>query len=812
MSRTRPLLAFLVLFLVACACACGPSFTTMPFGALALSDAAADDPGFAPEGGGARADAPFRADVLTDPGELPTLKVVSDDLKPLPLQHTDVKATVAGFVADVRVQQTYANPYDKVIEATYVFPLPENAAVYSMKLVAGDRVIEAVVKERQAARDEYEAARSAGYTAALLEQERPNVFTQSVANIAPGTKIDVVVQYVQDMTYDAGEYEFVFPMVVGPRYFPGEPLDGPSSGTGSAPDTTRVQDASRISPAVLGKGTRGGHDISLEVTASTDGAVSRFDVPTHDVQTETLSGGALRVRLSDKDAIPNRDFVLRYRVAGEKPKATLYADGAKEGYFSLVVQPPSLDVEAAVGKRELVFVVDVSGSMNGTPLAHCKAALRLALAQMRPVDTFNVLRFSGDTGKVFPRPRPANDASIREALQYIDGLRAGGGTELRDAVAEALSPTVEKGRHRYVFFLTDGFVGNEEEILDATGTFVSAIEAAGQRARVFGFGVGSGPNSLLIEGLAKRGNGVSVYSRAREDAARAVNQFYRYIDRSVLRDVKVDFGAMDASERMPAELPDLFASRPLLVHGRFKGSLNGPVVVRAMGPKGPVEIPVTVARAPAADGWPMLDLLWARAKVDWLEPALLDSLGYDVARKEITRLGVEHHLLTAFTSFVAVDRSRKVGDGDPVHVDQPAHAPEGVDAEAAGARVLTLDAVPAAPAAPGDGVGYSFADDPLASGGFGPNDATIRVGDPRATANVDRNKLNAKIFAAQQVSPGPRGCNCDVAGTAPLDLHALLPALSLAGLLLARRRRRARKRASKRDVAGAGRGFDPSNF
>lgn len=811
MSRVRWPLVLLALFALLSACA--GLVPALPPGApsdgsdasptssgFEIAPGGAEEPGFSPADALAAGNGPFRTEVLTDPGELPVLKVASDGLKPLPLQHTDVKATVSGFTADVTVKQTYANPYDKAIEATYVFPLPENAAVYSMKMVIGDREIEAVVKERGEARRTYESARREGYSAALLEQERANVFTQSVANIEPKKTIDVVLRYVQDMTYDAGEYEFVFPMVVGPRYMPGAPLDEAPSGTGTHADTTSVPDASRISPPVLGKGQRSGHDISLEVLASAEGAVSSFEVPTHAVTTEKKDG-ALRVRLDRKDTIPNRDFVLRYRVAGSKPKAILYASGKKEGHFSLIVHPPALDVGALVGRRELVFVVDVSGSMHGTPLALCKAAMRDALLRMRPVDTFNVLTFAGATGRAFARPRPANEAAIRDALEYVDRLRAGGGTEMLDAIAAALSPDVERGRHRYVFFLTDGYVGNEDQILSATKDFVSKIESGGQRARVFGLGTGSSVNRMLIEGLGREGKGVSVVATNREDPERAVNRFYRYIDRSVLRDVRVDYGSLRARETFPAELPDLFASHPLVVHGRWSGSLAGPVVVRATGANGPVEIPVTVARAPMDDGWPIQDLLWARSKIGWLERDLGDPAEGSAAQGQITDLGIAHHLVTRFTSFVAVDRSRKVSDGSPARVNQPVEAPEGVDAEKAGARVLTLDGQTGTPVAKDptsgeDAYGYEFSDDPLASGGFGPNDATIRVRPGAMYSSADRNRLDQQVVSGQLAasSRGPRGCNCDVAGEGRAGGQV---AWALAGIAIAVAARRRRGRAKR---------------
>src|SRR5262245_40086101 len=289
--------------------------------------------------------------VRTDPGELPELRLATDRKKTLPLEHTHVRARLSGFVGEVEVAQTFSNSSDEPIEVVYVFPLPENSAVDRMKMVIGPRVIEAEIQRREEARALYEQAKGEGFTAALLEEERPNVFTQSVANVAPHSKIDVVIHYVQDLTYDAGEYEFVFPMVVGPRYLPGTPVEGPQRGTGTYADTDRVPDASRVSPPYVGKGERSGHDISIEVVADAGIAVGDFEVPTHEVTARRPADGTLRLTLAEKSSIPNRDFVLRYRAVGEEPRAALFtSSGARGKFFSLVVHPPALDVRRLVGE------------------------------------------------------------------------------------------------------------------------------------------------------------------------------------------------------------------------------------------------------------------------------------------------------------------------------------------------------------------------------------------------------------------------------------------------------------------------------
>ncbi len=603
--------------------------------------------------------------VYTDPGEVPQLRVAADKT-PLPLEHTAVKADITGFVARVEVKQIYSNPSKNPLEAIYVFPLPENSAVDDMRIRIGDREIRAEIKKRDEARQTYETAKQQGHTAALLEQERPNIFTQSVANIAPGTKIEVTVSYVQTLTYDAGTYEMVFPMVVGPRY------------KGHTPDIAR------ISPPYFGEGERNGHDISMEVTVHPGFPILSHDVPTHETVAEKLEDGGLRLKLAAHDKLPNRDFVLHYEVAGKLPQLALLTHGnGKDGEFALVLQPAKMDVDKLVGKREIIFVVDVSGSMHGVPLAMCKDAMREALRKLRPMDTFNVLVFASRTGQAFSEPIPANDANVLEGMKYIDGLTAGGGTEMADAVDAALRPSVERDRHRYVFFLTDGYVGNEQQILDRAATLVAKQKDSKARARVFGFGVGSSVNRFLLDGLGKAGEGATVYATTREDPVVAVNTFFRLIDAPIMENLQIDWGNAKVTEVYPTRIPDLFASRPTIIHGRFEGKADTTITVRGESQGRILELTAKANMSPsAANDNLALGSLWARSKVESLERDLWSGHDQKVVDK-ITEVGLSHRLVTAYTSFVAVDTATKV-DGKLQTVVQPVHAPEGVDLSMAG--------------------------------------------------------------------------------------------------------------------------------
>jgi Ca-activated chloride channel family protein len=622
------------------------------------------------------------AHVHTDPGDVPQLRIVHDGVEyDLPLKKTDVRADVSGFAARVSVLQRYENPFAFPIEAVYVFPLPENSAVDAMRMVIGERIIEAEIKTRDTARRIYDDAKSAGHTAALLEQERPNVFTQSVANIAPGSAIEVEIAYVQTLAYDAGSYEFVFPMVVGPRFMPGAPIGDADTGTGTAPDTAAVPDASRISPPIVGRGTRTGADIAITLTLDAGLPVVDYDTPTHEVQV-TETDGSLTVTLAHDGEIPNRDFVFRYAVDGPELAAALMAHKTgNSGTFAMMLQPPRLDIEALVGRREMIFVVDSSGSMSGQPLAMAKEAVRASLLRLRPVDTFNVITFAGNTARAFERPVTADQTRITEALRFLDAAQAGGGTIMSAGVDEALAPAVEPGRHRYVFFVTDGYIGNEEAIMGQASTMVAALERAGQRARVMTLGTGSSVNRHLIDGLAKAGKGTAIVVTNREEPTRAVDAFFAQVDHPVLSDISFDWKGLDVADLEPAELPDLFASRPLVVHGRYtRGgeatvTVHGKVDGRDVSFDVPVNLPADQVRNSS------LESLWARARVASLEQELW--YGPDTETQQaITDLGLDFHIVTAWTSFVAVDRSTVV-EGTAKTIVQPVDAPEGVELEEA---------------------------------------------------------------------------------------------------------------------------------
>jgi Ca-activated chloride channel family protein len=608
-------------------------------------------------------------------GELRILAPGGEQMGACPLQHTDVDADIAGFVGRVHVRQTFHNPLSTKIEAVYVFPLPHDAAVDDMVLMVGDRKIVAEVKPRDQARAVYDAARARGHVASLLDQERPNIFTQSVANIERGAQVLIDISYVETLAYEDGEFAFVFPMVVGPRYVPGTPAG--KQGTGWAPDTTVVPDASRITPPVALPGTRAGHDISL--TVHVDAGTELLDLKSelHDVHVENTGAGRATVTLKNVAEIPNRDFILRYRTAGERIEdAFLVHTDERGGFFTLILQPPRRVMPTQAMPKEMIFVIDRSGSMIGFPIEKAKETMRRAIQNMNPDDTFNLLSFSGGTGRCFDKPVPNTAPNRALALRYLDDLFGSGGTEMLPAIYAALGGPADPHRLRIVCFMTDGYVGDDVEIIDA-------VKRNAGTARVFAFGIGHAVNRFLLAGMAQAGRGdVELVTRATE-ADEAAERFRQRIASPVLADIEIDWGTLAVSEVYPNHYPDLFSVKPLMIHGRLNGPAEGTITLRGRTGSGPFERRIRVATANGTH--PALASLWARAKVgdltmadytDWVQGNLPAAV-----RDQIVALAVQFRLLTPYTSFVAVEEMRVTVGGEPTTIAVPVEMPDSVSYE-----------------------------------------------------------------------------------------------------------------------------------
>ena len=589
-----------------------------------------------------------------------------------PLQHTEVEADISGFIVRVRVKQSFVNPLDEPIEAVYVFPLSSTGAVDEMTMVIGTRRIVGVIERRDDARRIYENAMARGATASLLEQERPNIFTQSVANIPPGGRVDIEIGYVDVLAYDSGAYEFRFPMVVGPRFIPGAPTsalpDTPTelqgrvgevaprsgqnpTGTGWSPDTTRVPDASRITPRVLRPGTRTGHDVSLKVRLDAGVKIRNLVSTSHEVRTRRLDAQRASVEIAAADTLPNKDFVLRYAVAGERPEVGLLAHSSAggDGTFLLMLQPRQLDDELAKAPpREVCFLIDVSGSMSGQPTAKVREIMERFFERAKPEDRIQVVTFASRAERLFSGYVPASKQNVERALGFTRSLRGGGGTQMLEGIRAVLQDPVDPERVRIVMLLSDGYIGNEAEIIREVG------QRTGDRLRFWSRGIGSSPNRYLIDGVAAQGGGDSAVVGLGDDTRELVGRITDRIHRSQLADIQIDWGGLDVFETYPARLPDLWAGQPVFVLGRYRGhgeatiELRGSVEGQPASFRKRVDLPASEPRHGA------LTSAWARRKIADLDAKRI-VYGAQELVEDITALALEHRLMTAYTSFVAVD-------------------------------------------------------------------------------------------------------------------------------------------------------------
>lgn len=575
------------------------------------------------------------------------LIIAGDEAAPCPLKHTAVHAEVSGFLARVTVTQQFINPLDHAIEAVYLFPLPHRAAVDEMTMKVGDRTIQGTIRRREEARRIYEDARKHGRLASLLNQDRPNVFTQAVANIGPGMKVEVTIRYIETLGYEGGGYEFAFPMVVGPRYNP-RGLANPVPGTFAA------------------KGSRAGHDISLSMNIDAGLPIRSIASPTHAVDLTAPTAQQATVRLRQQHEIPNRDFLLRWAVAGNRIEDALLAHREQRGgFFTFILQPPQSVRAAEVTPKEIVFVVDTSGSMSGFPIEKSKEVIKLALDGLNPRDTFNLITFAGDTHILFPKPVPATEANVHRAQQFLLGRSGGGGTEMMKAIRTALAPG-EADHIRIVCFLTDGYVGNDMEIVDEVKRY--------SNARVFSFGVGSSVNRFLLDKMAEAGRGDVEYVGLDDDGSAAAQRFWARIRNPLLTDISIDWNGLPVTEIYPARHRDLFDAKPVTITGRYSTPASGTIRLRGrrQGHEFVGEIAITLPGAEPRHA--ALAALWARSKVEHLQSAKPSAAD----QEEITRLGLDYRLMTQYTSFVAVEEKVTNRNGIPQRIEIPLEMPHGV--------------------------------------------------------------------------------------------------------------------------------------
>ena len=557
---------------------------------------------------------------------------------------THVDARISGPYAELTITQVWKNPYDEVIEGTYTFPLHQESAVDAAAFRMGERIVQARIEKKAEARQIYEDARDAGLAASLTEQERPNVFSQSIANIPPGEDVEVLLHVVQPLTYEDGVYSFELPLVVGPRFL-----------TADTPNPEGVATSHTAGDT--------GHRVTVDLDAVFGVDLASVESPSHPELAVTIDDGTAWGSLADLQA--DRDVVVRFDLDTDMPEAALLGDGE---HFSLLLEPQDVVDDAEVVPRELIFVVDNSGSMSGLPIDMAKSAMREALANLRPHDTFQVLRFSETASKMAPEPLPATPANIRRGLDYVDAFSGMGGTHMMAGVEAALSYTPSEDRERIVCFMTDGYIGNERSILAAIADRIGD-------ARLFSFGLGSGVNRYLLDQMAEVGRGDVTYVLLDESPEDAVQRFYDRIDAPVLTDVTLEFEGAEVTGLAPAALPDVFAGQPIRVTGRYDGELSS-VTVHGRTGSGPyaetVELELVEGEAIAS--------AWARQQVKQLERYQLWGRISDV-EAEITELALDYSILTQYTSFVAVEDRVVNPSGEFLSLAQTLETPAGVSLE-----------------------------------------------------------------------------------------------------------------------------------
>jgi Ca-activated chloride channel homolog len=599
-------------------------------------------------------------------GESPYFFVISSDpaVDQLPLKKTRANVSIAGVIADVTITQEYKNESQNPLEAIYTFPASTNAAVYGMEMMVGDRKIVARIEEKRKAREQYDQAKSEGKRTSLLEQQRPNVFQMNVANIMPGDVINVTLKYTELLIPEGGTYKFIYPTVVGPRYS-GESAGGSNNAFVSTPYSK--------------KGVEPSYDFDIDLNLSTGIPIQHVASTTHKVTTTYPSSSIAKIVLAPEEKkTGNRDFILEYKLAGNTIESglMLYEHG-DENFFLLMVQPPNRIVREEIPPREYIFIVDVSGSMHGFPINTAKTLLRNLIVNLRPVDRFNVLIFESGAFWLADESLPAYEANISKASAFLDRQQGGGGTNLLSAMKKAMTfPRLEEGLSRSFIVVTDGYVNVEKEVFDI-------VRTKSNEANLFAFGIGSSVNRYIIDGLAHVGMSEPFIILSPEHADKEAEKFRNYINNPVLTQIKKSFSGLEVYDVEPLSIPDVLAERPVVIYGKYRGKAQGAITIEGVAGKKKYKKTFQVNTVKPSMQHAALRYLWARKRVQVLDDyAKLEE--NNISQEEVTKLGLKYNLLTAYTSFVAIEEKIANSDKDLTTVKQPLPMPAGVENAAVG--------------------------------------------------------------------------------------------------------------------------------
>lgn len=585
----------------------------------------------------------------------------------LPLKETNVETFIDGVIAETYVTQTYTNEGKNPINASYVFPASTKVSVHGMKMEIGDQVITAKIKEKEEAKQEFQEAKSEGKSASLLEQQRPNVFTMDVANVMPGDTIRLELHYTELISSTDGVYQFVFPTVVGPRF-------------ASSSDEENGESSQWLASPYLKAGEAPDGNYNISVKLATGVPIADVTCKSHKINVTRNGESTAQVTLSNPEEFAgNRDFILDYKLTGQEVQCGLMLNkGEKENFFMMMVQPPErVDVEE-LPPREYIFVLDVSGSMNGYPLNTAKQLIQNLVSNLRETDTFNLILFSGSSRQMSDHSLPATEANIKRAINLIDFQSGGGGTRLAPALESAMAIPKKEHVSRNFVIITDGYISGEKQIFDI-------INSNLKTTNFFSFGIGRSVNRYLIDGIAKTGSGESFVVTNSSDAADTAERFRTYIQSPVLTDINVSYDGFNTYDVVSAVPSTLFAKRPIVVFGKYRGEPSG--TIRITGKSGEDDY---VQDIPVAEVTPLSDnkaisYLWARTKVELLTDYGDHDRDPEEVKKEVTKLGLDYSMMTPYTSFIAVTDTVRNDAGESTDVKQPLPLPEDVSELAVGA-------------------------------------------------------------------------------------------------------------------------------
>lgn len=591
-----------------------------------------------------------------------------------PLISTHVEGDVTDGMVKATVTQVYKNTEAVAIEAKYTFPLSTRAAVHGMEMKIGDRRIVAKIKEKEDAKMIYQKAKDEKKVASLLEQKRPNVFQTKVANILPGETVEIVVTFSELIIPEENIYEWVFPTVVGPRYRGGETKSGGDSGSMEWVDSPYHETGSASNVAAPQESY-----FSLNVTVNTSLKLRGFQCPSHDPKIDHITSSQSKISLNSSASgfQANRDFVLRFKLAEDKIVSGLIShEGEDENFFLINVQPPARVTAKNIPPREYLFVIDVSGSMKGFPLKTSQRLFERLGRDLRPIDQFNIQFFAGSSHFLSPHPIPATSENIRQAFDKMSEFTGGGGTELTQALKQALEMTSTRDLSRNIVIITDGYISEDPETFEM-------IRSHRGNTNIYSFGIGSSVNRHLIEGMAKVGGGEPFIVTQPQEATEVAAKFAEYISSPVLTNITMISEDIDLRDVQPAGLNDLFANRALVVTGKWKskGVKEGRITITGQTGNNEIYSQTFTIDTESGRENPVIKDLWARETVrelvDFNRFAASDDL-----KQRIANLGLEYQLITPFTSFVAVDETKREIVGDAKRVTQPLPMPAGVSMSA----------------------------------------------------------------------------------------------------------------------------------